>query len=140
MTRWYKLALGLTFLALVLNLFNDKSVYVRLDSTSDILKTVAHVDLSYREDLKQVYVDVENDVAYYIYLNKTRNLSLGDTVYLMDGSECTVTYIDAFGFAFKSDSTLTQGLSGTAIRNANGVQLGYISKRLNTDEIYCIWS
>lgn len=111
-----------------------------MQPTCDLYKTVAHIDLSYRDDLQLVYVDNENDLAYYMYLTDKRNLSIGDKVYLNTGIECTVSYIDAYGFAFTSDAYAYQGLSGTAVRDVKGNQLGYISRTLNEDEIYCIWS
>lgn len=140
MSKWFKLSLALGILALVVHFSSGDDIYVNLHGTSDLFKTVAHVDLSHRTDLELVYTDIENDIAYYRYIGSKPRVYLNDLVYLNDGSECTITYIDAFGFAFTGDTKAYQGLSGTAVRDADGNQLGYISRVMNENEIYCIWS
>lgn len=122
-------------------LLKSKPSTVTLDNADgDLFKTVAHIDLSSRSDLKLVYTDTENDIAYYCWINNKNNIEVGTTVYLYDNTECYVTYTDAYGFGFKGDVKVLEGLSGTAVRNAEGNQLGYVSRLLNTGEIYCIWS
>ena len=105
-----------------------------------ILKTVAHVDLSARDDLELVAMDTESDVAYYKYVTPERDVSVGETVYLFEGVEATLTSIDAVGFTFTCDSLIDAGMSGTAVLNSNGEQIGYISRRLSTGNYFAIWS
>lgn len=103
------------------------------------LKTVAHLDLSDRDDLELISKDFDNDVAYYRYIQPDRNVSIGDTVYTFDGVGATLTSVDAVGFTFETES-LTAGASGTAILNEAGNQIGYVSRRLENGKYYAIWS
>lgn len=120
-----------------------QSEYIGSTSASDtpLLKTVAHIDLSDLTDLKLVCKDTEHDIAYYEILDESHYLEQGTKVYVNNGSEGIVTYTDVYGFAFEcEDSSVVAGLSGTAVRLEDKTQVGYISKRLNTGEIYCIWN
>lgn len=107
---------------------------------SDVFKTVAHLDLSGRDDLELVSKDYENDVAYYRYVQPDRDVVVGDTVYLFDGVEATLASVDAVGFTFTCESILNEGMSGTAILNSNGVQIGCVSRRLDNGSYYAIWN
>ena len=51
-----------------------------LAQIENLYKTCAHVDMSMYENLELAYVDQENDIAYYRYLNDWRFLEQGDTV------------------------------------------------------------
>lgn len=113
---------------------------VEVVDMSDCLKTVAHIDLSNRDDLELIAVDYENDVAYYSYVKPERHVNVGDTVYLFDGIEASLVSVDAVGFTFTCDVDLAAGLSGTAVLNINGEQIGYISRRLSTGDYYAVWS
>lgn len=103
------------------------------------LKTVAHIDLSNRKDLKLIAADYDNDVAYYEYVNPGYDVEINDTVYLVGGSTATVVSSDAVGFTVSSNS-IYEGMSGTAVTTANGTQIGYISKRMSDGNYRCIWS
>lgn len=104
-----------------------------------LLKTVAHIDLSTRDDLELVAVDYDNDVAFYKYVQPTRNIEIGETVKLIGGIEATLVYTDAVGFCIDC-SSISTGMSGTAVQNMSGEQIGYISKRLPDNTVYCIWN
>lgn len=106
----------------------------------DVFKTVAHLDLSGRDDLELVSKDYENDVAYYRYVQPDRDVVVGDTVYLFDGVEATLASVDAVGFTFTCEYVLNEGMSGTAILNSNGAQIGCVSRRLDNGSYYAIWN
>lgn len=107
---------------------------------SDVFKTVAHLDLSYRDDLELISKDLANDVAYYRYVQPEYSVEVGDTVYLFDGVEASLTSVDAVGFTFTCDCILSEGMSGTAVLNVEGTQIGCISRRLDTGAYYAIWN
>lgn len=136
--EWGTLLLIASFMFFAAELFNvgEQPVY----DTSNVLKTVAHIDLSDRDDLELISADHINDVAYYVYVKPNRNVKINDTVYLLDNVEASLTSVDAVGFTFRCDIILEAGMSGTAIRNASGEQIGYVSKRLRSGEYYGIWS
>lgn len=134
------------FLVVMATLFGmseqaDEDYYKQqLEKNNMLMKTVAHVDLSTRDDLELVGIDTKNDVAYYTYVKPERYVNVGDTVYLFDGVGATLTSVDAVGFTFVCDNQLAAGLSGTAVLNKDGNQIGYISKRLSTGDYYAIWN
>lgn len=105
----------------------------------EILKTVAHIDLSNRSDLALIGVDKENDVAVYKYVKPDYNIQQGDTVYLVGGATAVVVSSDAVGFTVSSGD-ITAGMSGTAITVESGMQIGCISSRLPDGTYRCIWS
>ena len=111
-----------------------------LAQIENLYKTCAHVDMSMYENLELAYVDQENDIAYYRYLNDWRFLEQGDTVTIIEGDVCTVVSTDCYGFVIETPTQINQGMSGTALLDENGNQIGYISKRLKTGNIRCIWS
>lgn len=123
------------------NVEQENTEQVDIDTEQvDLLKTVAHLDLSNRDDLELVAMDATNDVAYYRYIQPDRDVNVGDTVHLYNGIEATLVSVDAIGFTFECDEVLEAGMSGTAVLNENGTQIGYISKRLETGVYYGIWS
>lgn len=111
-----------------------------LAQIENLYKTCAHVDMSMYENLELAYVDQENDIAYYRYLNDWRFLEQGDTVTTIEGVVCTVVSTDCYGFVMETPTQINQGMSGTAVLDESGNQVGYISKRLKTGNIRCIWS
>ena len=111
-----------------------------LAQIENLYKTCAHVDMSMYKNLELAYVDQENDIAYYRYLNDWRFLEQGDTVTTIEGDVCTVVSTDYYGFVIETPTQINQGMSGTALLDENGNQIGYISKRLKTGNIRCIWS
>lgn len=113
---------------------------IQLEPTSDLYKTVAHVDLSSIEDLELVYVDNENDVAYYRYIGERNVVNIGDEVLTVYNETCTVTSMDCQGFTIDCPTGIDAGMSGTAIRDADGVQIGFISKRLSDGTVRCIYA
>lgn len=121
-----------------------QSVYAELFNKPadqpDVFKTVAHLDLSGRDDLELVSKDHENDVAYYRYVQPDRDVVVGDTVYLFDGVEATLASVDAVGFTFTCEYVLNEGMSGTAILNSSGIQIGCVSRRLDNGSYYAIWN
>ncbi len=112
---------------------------IEYDVPNDIIKTVAHVTID-NEDYEQIYSNAEDDVAYYRYIGKRDLLSIGDTVYLYDGSEGTVTSTSINGFTLDMSCPVIKGLSGMAILDSEGKQIGYISQLLQNDQVFCIWS
>lgn len=106
---------------------------------ADVIRTVAHVDLSNRIDLELVAMDYENDVAIYKYVKPDYDIEVGDTVYLVGGATAIVVSSDAVGFTISSDS-ITAGMSGTAVTVDSGVQIGCVSSRLADGNYRCIWS
>ena len=105
----------------------------------DVIKTVAHIDLTNRTDLQLIGTDTENDVAIYKYVKPEYNIEIGDTVYLVGGATATVVSCDAVGFTIDSNS-ITAGMSGTAVCTDNKVQIGIISSRMNDGYYRCVWS
>lgn len=106
----------------------------------DLLKTVAHIDLSNRDDLELVAANYDKDVAYYKFVKPTRNIKIGETVKLLGGTEATLVYTDAVGFAISADTAIVAGMSGSAVQNMDGEQIGYISHLLADGTVYCVWS
>lgn len=115
-------------------------LFNKLADRPDVFKTVAHLDLSGRDDLELVSKDYENDVAYYRYVQPDRDVVVGDTVYLFDGVEATLASVDAVGFTFTCEYVLNEGMSGTAILNSSGTQIGCVSRRLDNGSYYAIWN
>lgn len=111
-----------------------------LAQIENLYKTCAHVDMSMYKNLELAYVDQENDIAYYRYLDDWNFLEQGDTVTTIEGEVCTVVSTDCYGFVIKTPTQINQGMSGTALLDESGNQIGYISKRLKTGNIRCIWS
>lgn len=111
-----------------------------LAQIENLYKTCAHVDMSMYKNLELAYVDQDNDIAYYRYLDDWHFLEQGDTVTTIEGDTCVVVSTDCYGFVIETPTQINQGMSGTALLDENGNQIGYISKRLKTGNIRCIWS
>ena len=111
----------------------------QIPTEGNYFKTVAHVDLSNRQDLKLISVDNVNDVAMYEYVNPSYAIQQGDTVSLVGGATATVVSFDAVGFTVSCEF-INPGMSGTAVVTEDGTQIGYISKRLDDGNYRCIWS
>lgn len=105
----------------------------------NVFKTVAHIDLSNKEDVQLVYGDVDKDIAYYMYVGDRPWIHLEDTVYFYDGSSSKIAAMDIYGFMVEDASSVTFGYSGTAVTDDKGNQIGYVSERLPNGLIYCIW-
>ena len=110
------------------------------EQAENYYKTCAHIDMSMYENLELAYVDEENDIAYYRYLDDWHFLEPGDIVTTIEGDACTVVSTDCYGFVIETPSQINQGMSGTALLDVNKNQIGYISQRLKTGNIRCIWS
>ncbi len=113
--------------------------YVEFEIPVDVIKTVAHVEVS-NPDLELIFTDSKEDISYYRYIGNRELINKGDTVYLYDGTEYVVTSTSINGFNMKSDTPVIMGMSGMAVLDTNGNQVGYISSLLQTNEVYCIWS
>ena len=111
-----------------------------LEPTHDLYKTVAHVDLSDVPYLELVYVDSDNDVAYYRYIGERSLINIGDEVLTVYNDTCTVTSTDCQGFTIDCPTGIDAGMSGTAIRDLDGTQIGFISKRLSDGTVRCIYA
>lgn len=116
-----------------------KKVVCTVEPTSDLLKTVAHVDLSSRDDLVQVYNDANNDIAYYMYTGDRAIVKIGDTVTGINNIVGTITEVDAYGFRFKTDSFIENGMSSSGIFDTEGNQIGILSTVEDDGSVYCIW-
>ena len=127
-------------LILMDNELNEDSGTMLLVQPDNLYKTCAHIDMSMYENLELAYVDEENDIAYYRYLDDWHFLEPGDTVTTIEGDVCTVVSTDCYGFVIETPSQINQGMSGTALLDVNKNQIGYISQRLKTGNIRCIWS
>ena len=115
---------------------------VELNGTSDLFKTVNHVDLSDVDYLQKVYSDADNDIAYYMYTGDRDAIHVGDFVYAPYGEKFKVVSIDCIGFAIEpcDDATYVQtGFSGMGILTKDKDQVGAISYIQGSD-IYCIWT
>lgn len=107
----------------------------------NIVKTVAHLDMSKHVDWKCVYEDVDGDTAYYEYTGGAQLPISGDTVLLRDGTKATVTYRDIEGFRMTSaDAVFVAGMSGQVVQSESGKDLGIISELLPNGEVFCIWA
>ena len=122
-------------LCIVLNRDN-----VVLSSPTDIVKTVAHVDVN-NSNLELIYKDADNDIAYYRYTGNVGKLvEEKDILTTCYGDNVEVIYTDIYGFKVKSDvSVIHPGMSGTALENVNGDTVGYVSTILEDNVVYCIW-
>lgn len=127
-------------LILMDNELNKDSGTMFLVQPDNLYKTCAHIDMSMYENLELAYVDEENDIAYYRYLDDWHFLEPGDTVTTIEGDACTVVSTDCYGFVIETPTQINQGMSGTALLDVNKNQIGYISQRLKTGNIRCIWS
>lgn len=116
---------------------------VAYDSTAveqqNLLKTVAHLDLSNRDDLELVAMDITQDVAYYKYIKPEKNIDIGSEVNVITGATGVVTSTDAVGFTFSTEDAITAGDSGLAVMS-NDVQVGYLSQRLPSGDYRVIWN
>lgn len=113
--------------------------YVDFEVPTDIIKTVAHVDVE-NDNLKLLHRDVVNDIAYYQFVGVRDICEIGDTVHLYDGTEFTISSTSINGFNLTGNEPVTTGMSGMAILDEEANQIGYVSSLLPTGEIYCIWS
>ena len=111
-----------------------------LEYEENLFKTVAHIDMSDRTDLKLIYSDMENDISYYMYTGERSWISEGYPVYFYDGTCGTVCAKDIYGFYVSDAPEVTFGYSGTAVLNQDGQEIGYVSERLSNGSIYCIWN
>lgn len=107
-------------------------------STEDLYKTVGHLKVD-NPDMKLVYLDEDNDIAYYMYIGKDKLLKPEDKVYTQDNNEVTVTGCDVYGFYVDKPELFTTGMSGTSISNLDGETVGYVSKIIASKRVYCIW-
>lgn len=112
---------------------------IDLEPSSDLIKTVAHVDLSDVDDLELVYKNAETDVAYYMYIGEHNRIDIGDTLYTTAGDTVTVTYTDVYGFHTDGANYIVPGMSGTGMLDSDGNIVGLISSTLDNNEVYCIW-
>lgn len=108
--------------------------------TNDILKTVAHIDLSKEKDLELLYSNSDTDVAYYRYVGDRKLARVGDTVKNCYGDEVTITYCDVYGFRVSNSEYFVPGMSGTGIIDSDGNIVGFVSESLDSGEVYCIWN
>lgn len=108
-------------------------------SSSDVIKTVAHIDLSEHTNLELMYKDVDTDVAYYRVLKPEALVREGDFVFNRDGVRAKVIGLDVTGFYLDNSDEFYPGLSGTAIFNTDDKCVGYVSQIINKDRVYCIW-
>lgn len=116
------------------------TVTVEPADDSCIMKTVAHVDLSDRDDLQLIYEDNDSDIAYYAYTGERNLVKVGETVYDTLGQGHVVTDFDINGFYFAYNNDIHTGMSGTSLVNENGEIVGYISSILNGKVVKCIWN
>lgn len=120
---------------------SDMAIPPDVTENSNIVKTVAHLDVSKHPDWKCVYEDVEGDAAYYEYTGSVQLPISGDTVLLRDGTKATVTYRDIEGFRMTStDAVFVAGMSGQVVQSESGKDLGIISELLPNGEVFCIWA
>lgn len=126
-----------TIITLCIVLDRDNVV---LSSPTDIVKTVAHIDVN-NSDLELLYKDADNDIAYYRYTgNVSKLVEENDMLTTCYGDNVKVIYTDIYGFKVKSDVSVIQpGMSGTALENVNGDTVGYVSTILEDNVVYCIW-
>lgn len=126
-----------TVITLCIVLNHDNIV---LSSPTDIVKTVAHIDVN-NSNLELLYKDVDNDIAYYRYTgNVSKLVEENDILTTCYGDKVEVIYTDIYGFKVKSDVSVIQpGMSGTALENVNGDTVGYVSTILEDNIVYCIW-
>lgn len=112
---------------------------VESEVPNDIIKTVAHIELS-SNDYELIYRNTEEDIAYYRYVGERNLLAIGDIVRLYNGDEFIVTSISRNGFTISGDSTLLMGVSGSAVLDSEGNQIGYVSTMYDSGDVFCIWS
>ena len=104
-----------------------------------VIKTVAHLDLSTKENLRLLWTDESADVAYYLVEDTTDLVAEGDRVEFTNGASGIVIGTDVTGFSVNLDSSdnLIASNSGTAVYCDNK-QVGYVS-RWSTGNVVCIW-
>lgn len=119
--------------------YHNETPTVSIDKSSDLYKTVAHIDMSDVEDLVLVYEDAENDVAYYRYVGDRDIIKEGDTVTTYEGNSAKVIALDVQGFYLEYSDMFYKGMSGTSIFDSNGNVVGYVSKIVNNERVFCIW-
>lgn len=124
------------------NASDNFSMLISEQHASDVYKAVAHVDMSWNKDLKRIYVDYENDAAYYIYSDGRDFPNVGDIVTVYTGEQYEITYTDINQFMIKplESNVVEVGYSGTAIMDKNGNQIGLISELSADGIVRCIWS
>jgi hypothetical protein len=108
-------------------------------ASPDVIKTVAHITLD-SEKYELIYEDDDNDIAYYRVLDRDNLVSVGDTVYTINGDETTVTATDVYGFYVEYNEVFYPGMSGSVIINSTGNSVGYVSRLDNSEFVYCIWN
>ena len=107
-------------------------------ATESLYKTVGHIKVS-NPDMKLVYLDEDNDVAYYMYIGDNTTLKPGDKVTTVNADTVTVTGCDVYGFYVDKPELFTTGMSGTSILDVDGNTVGYVSKIIASKSVYCIW-
>lgn len=104
-----------------------------------VLKTVAHLDLTDREDLTLIFSDLETDIAYYEYTPNSNHVKKGDTFYTVNGDAVEVTGVDALGFFVTYNNAFHAGMSGSSIVNDEGEIRGIISSMVDGKYVFCLW-
>lgn len=117
----------------------NADMYVDFEVPTDVIKTVAHVDVA-NDNLELIYKDISEDIAYYRFIGVRDIATVGDVVHLYDGTEFTITSTSINGFNLDSGKDVEVGMSGMAILDKDNNQIGYVSALLPTGEVYCIWS
>lgn len=135
-------------LAFVLGLMLGLPLYIYSGSRvigipeDGVIKTTWHTHIKLNPDEYVVLAnDTVNDIAYYQCISHPL-VDVGDTVIGYEAVQGKVTYVTTYGFAFMPDDPdyYKPGLSGTAIRNEDYVQIGIVSGQWSNGEVYCIWS
>ena len=142
-TKVGKIIVMFAYLSMMHTTFISGSNLVNVDKIKDtditpVFKTVAHVNLDYRNDLELISVDLKNDIAYYRYTIPDYDIKQGDIVTLVGGSAASIVSIDTVGFTIECDNVVA-GMSGTAVMSSSGKQIGLISERLPDNTVRCVW-
>lgn len=108
-------------------------------SDGEYMKTVAHLEVD--ETLWEcIFIDYDEDIAYYHYIGDKKLLKAGDTVTNTFGKESSVIDTNANGFRIEYSSEYVSGMSGQNVYDEEGNPVGIISTIVYDEYVYCIWN
>ncbi len=108
-------------------------------NSPEFVKTIAHIQLD-SGDYRMVYVDTENDIAYYEVLDEQiKQITVGTEITDIHGGKGVVKETTPFGFIMECDTILMRsGESGKPVLHDSNV-IGYVSEAVSDSLMYCIW-
>lgn len=134
--------ISLIGIGFILGYFYRSFTYAAIDlePATEVYKEVAHLSYDRFVNGTLICVDMDNDIAYYRANDRMQTMATTDTVQLDSGESLSVKEVDLRGFYLQlNGADVHAGMSGSPVWLDNEI-VGYISKLLDADTLYCIWA